>query len=87
MCCSFLITGNLAVCRTPLYDLQLTTVVAMTGKVASGGLVLDWIHHLVYWTDVSRGRVEVAHLDGKGRRVVCEMDWTLGALALDPQLG
>lgn len=71
--------------RTPLYDLKTISVVAVTGRV--GSVAVDWVHHVVYWTDMSEGRVEAARSDGRRRRSVYESQGVLGALALDPLKG
>lgn len=76
---------NLLLHRTPLYDLKTVSVVAVTGRV--GSVVVDWVHHVVYWTDVSKERVEAALSDGRRRRIVYESQGALGALALDPLKG
>lgn len=74
--------------RTPLYDLETATPLALVGRV--GSLVVDWVHHHLYWTDLDQGgRLEAALLDGTGRRVVhrVENGTNLGAMVVDPLLG
>lgn len=73
--------------RTPLYDLQTGTVVAVTGRVGKGGLVVDQTRNVVYWSDTTLGRIESAHTDGRGRKVVYETSWALEALAINPTHG
>ncbi len=34
------------------------------------GLAVDWINQLLYWTDHTYNKVEVARLDGTGRRTL-----------------
>lgn len=35
-----------------------------------GGVALDWIHNLIFWTDSGTRRIEVATLDGQQRAVI-----------------
>ena len=35
-----------------------------------GGIAVDWVHDMVFWTDSGTSRIEVCHLDGRMRRVV-----------------
>lgn len=35
-----------------------------------GGVAVDWIHDLLYWTDSGTSRIEVSHLDGSHRKVL-----------------
>jgi len=55
------------------------------------GVAINWVNKHIYWTDVLFSRVEVAHLDGSGRRVLFEYleskDVQLGGVALYPQKG
>jgi len=40
----------------------------------SGGVAVDWIHNLLFWTDSSTSRIEVSDLDGQHRRVLIWRD-------------
>ncbi|KAK6619502.1 hypothetical protein RUM43_012259 [Polyplax serrata] len=44
------------------------------GLESPGGVAIDWIHNLLYWTDSGTRRVEVATLDGKYRSVIVSND-------------
>lgn len=37
---------------------------------APGGVALDWIHDLLFWTDSGTRRIEVASLDGQQRAII-----------------
>lgn len=39
-----------------------------------GGIAIDWIHNLLFWTDSGTRRIEVASLDGKERAIVTAND-------------
>ena len=36
----------------------------------TGGLAVDWIHNVLFWTDSGTSRVEVSRLDGSMRKVL-----------------
>lgn len=44
------------------------------GLESPGGIALDWVHNLLFWTDSGTRRVEVATLDGKQRYVIVSND-------------
>jgi low-density lipoprotein receptor-related protein 4 len=44
------------------------------GLESPGGLAVDWIHDLLFWTDSGTRRVEVSTFDGKLRAVVAAND-------------
>lgn len=44
------------------------------GLETPGGVAVDWIHDLLFWTDSGTRRVEVATLDGTQRAVVAAND-------------
>lgn len=44
------------------------------GLETPGGVAVDWIHDLLFWTDSGTRRVEVATLDGSQRAVVAAND-------------
>lgn len=44
------------------------------GLESPGGVAVDWIHDLLFWTDSGTRRVEVASLDGKKRHVLASND-------------
>lgn len=44
------------------------------GLESPGGVAIDWIHDLIFWTDSGTRRVEVATLDGKIRHVLVSND-------------
>ena len=52
------------------------------------GLTVEWESGLIYWTDFSKGRVEVASLDGSQRKLmfVEDVDKPRG-IALYPKKG
>lgn len=44
------------------------------GLESPGGLAVDWIHELLFWTDSGTRRVEVSTFDGKLRAVLAAND-------------
>lgn len=44
------------------------------GLETPGGVAVDWIHDLLFWTDSGTRRVEVASLDGSQRAVIAAND-------------
>lgn len=44
------------------------------GLETPGGVAVDWIHDLLFWTDSGTRRVEVATLDGSQRAVLAASD-------------
>lgn len=44
------------------------------GLESPGGLAIDWIHELLFWTDSGTRRVEVSTFDGKLRAVIAAND-------------
>ena len=44
------------------------------GLESPGGLSVDWIHELIFWTDSGTRRVEVSTYDGKLRSVLVAND-------------
>ena len=36
----------------------------------TGGVAVDWIHNLLFWTDSGTSRIEVSNLDGDHRKVL-----------------
>ena len=62
--------------------------VISTGVGHVGGLSVEWESGLLYWTDVSKRRVEVARLDGSSRRVLLDKGVSRPrAIAVDPRNG
>lgn len=41
-----------------------------SGLESPGGIALDWIHDLIFWTDSGTRRIEVATLDGQQRAII-----------------
>lgn len=41
-----------------------------SGLESPGGIAVDWIHNLIFWTDSGTKRVEVASLDGSHRAII-----------------
>ena len=52
------------------------------------GIAVDWIYHLLYWTD-SSNRIQVSQLDGRSRRTIVKNDsyGRLRAIVVDPIRG
>lgn len=44
------------------------------GLESPGGLAVDWVHELLFWTDSGTRRVEVSTFDGKLRAVLAAND-------------
>ncbi|XP_032382549.1 very low-density lipoprotein receptor isoform X2 [Etheostoma spectabile] len=60
-------------------------VLKVQGSVS--GLAVDWVHHLLYWTSMESGSVNVGLLDGSAqRRLIARLDKP-SAVALDPLQG
>lgn len=57
-----------------LYLLVLFLDVIRWGLETPGGVAVDWIHDLLFWTDSGTRRVEVATLDGSQRAVIAAND-------------
>nr|CAI5839152.1 unnamed protein product [Callosobruchus analis] len=54
------------------YDFRKHTPTGLvrSGLESPGGIALDWIHDLIFWTDSGTRRIEVATLDGKHRSII-----------------
>lgn len=50
------------------------TLLNFTGLESPGGLSVDWVHELIFWTDSGTRRVEVSTYDGKLRAVLAAND-------------
>jgi low-density lipoprotein receptor-related protein 4 len=50
------------------------TDVIKWGLETPGGVAVDWIHDLLFWTDSGTRRVEVATLNGSQRAVLAAND-------------
>lgn len=62
-------------------------VLVLKGQGSVLGLAVDWIHHLLYWTDAETDSVNVAPLDGSAQRLlVGGLDKPTG-VAVEPLLG
>lgn len=65
--------------------LEAMLVLKVQGSVSS--LAVDWIHHLLYWTSLERGSVNVALLDGSSQhQLIADLDKP-SAVAVDPIQG
>ncbi|XP_017268828.1 low-density lipoprotein receptor-related protein 8 [Kryptolebias marmoratus] len=60
-------------------------VLKVQGSVS--GLVVDWIHHLLYWTSPEKGSLNVALLDGSSRRQLIAGLEKPSAVAVEPLRG
>lgn len=50
------------------------------------GMAIDWVAQNIYWADTGARKIEVARLDGKGRRVLLwERIEDPRGIVLDPQ--
>lgn len=69
--------------RAPLEQLNNKTVVATVETC--DGLVVDWVHDVLYWTDVNSNILEAASLDGSNRTALITVDLDEPrALGVDP---
>jgi hypothetical protein len=50
------------------------TDVIRWGLESPGGVALDWVHNLLFWTDSGTRRVEVSSMDGSLRSVLAASD-------------
>lgn len=57
----------------PINSLKFSDVIRW-GLETPGGVAVDWIHDLLFWTDSGTRRVEVATLDGSQRAVLAASD-------------
>lgn len=52
------------------------------------GIAIDWVSRLVFWTDSSLKRLEVATLDGTLRKVLLDKNiQNPRSIAVNPELG
>ena len=52
------------------------------------GLAVEWKTRLLYWTDVTLDRIEVANLDGSGRLILVSTELSQPrAIAVEPDAG
>ncbi|KAG5887972.1 hypothetical protein JTB14_035046 [Gonioctena quinquepunctata] len=51
-----------------------TTDIIKSGLESPGGVAIDWIHDLIFWTDSGTRRIEVASLDGQQRAIIAASD-------------
>jgi hypothetical protein len=52
------------------------------------GIAVDWVSRLVFWTDSSLKRLEVAKLDGSLRKVLLDKNiQNPRGIAVNPELG
>lgn len=52
------------------------------------GLAVDWVAHNIYWADTGSKRIEVARLNGSGRKVLLWKNIEEPqSIALDPSEG
>jgi len=56
-----------------LYLILLLDVIKW-GLEAPGGVAIDWIHDLLFWTDAGTRRVEAVTFDGSLRAVIAASD-------------
>jgi hypothetical protein len=47
-----------------------STDVIRWGLESPGGVAIDWVHDIIFWTDSGTRRVEVATLDGRMRVII-----------------
>lgn len=67
--------------------INLTDVIRW-GLQTPGGVAIDWIHDLLFWTDSGTRRVEVSTLDTKVRHVLISSDIDKPrAIAVHPNFG
>lgn len=53
-----------------------------------GGIAIDWVHNLLFWTDGVLARIEVADLHASTRRVIVWQDLDKPrAIVVHPALG
>ena len=79
--------GNRAIFRA---DIDGTNAVRVIDKNIGmcGGLAVEWRSNLLYWTDATFDKIEVASLNGRNRRVLFHDDlidpW---GIAVEPEAG
>jgi len=55
---------------------------------SSEGIAIDWVSRLIFWTDSSLKRLEVAKLDGSLRKVLLDKNiQNPRGIAVNPELG
>lgn len=59
-------------CRAPIDEGSQRTVVIKDDVTLSDGLAVDWIYNHIYWTDSSKGTIELANFEGNMRKTVIQ---------------
>ena len=75
--------SDLTISRANIDGSNISTVIHLRGFCE--GLSVDWMSSRLYWTDAAHDVIEVANLDGTGRRVLIDLglDKPRG-IAVDP---
>lgn len=64
------------------------SVPRLLGLGSPEGIAVDWVSRLVFWTDSSLKRLEVAKLDGSLRKVLLDKNiQNPRGIAVNPELG
>lgn len=66
--------GEYVTVALKIYIKQFFLDIIKWGLESPGGIALDWVHDLLFWTDSGTRRIEVATLDGKQRYVLASND-------------
>ncbi len=54
----------------------------------AGGLAVDWVNDMLYWTDSGTRRIATAHIDGSDQTVLFSTSLTEPrAIVVDPEVG
>ena len=68
--------------------MNLDTILYLLGLGSPEGIAIDWVSRLVFWTDSSLKRLEVANVDGSLRKVLLDKNiQNPRGIAVNPELG
>lgn len=73
--------------KAPIDEGSQRTVVIKDDVTLSDGLAVDWIYNHIYWTDSSKGTIELANFEGNMRKTVIQDMEKPRSIAVNPLEG